>query len=207
MIKILTWVYRWLAKSARTLDITGSDKNVVDGETSVKDIYIGQTVLTALAIAGIATIFYLILNGADLAAVALILLLFFGFYFLWQKGEKITVTIDKTLKAEPERKLIATWVIPGYSDRSFVVDNADALVNGAYDGSIVRGVDFNGTVEGSVLYLEGITIEVPEADIEVVAKMAEVSGTISAATTIPEYVSEACLKMADEAMESLKENR
>lgn len=68
-----------------------------------KSITIGRTLMSGIAIALVATIFYLIANGADLLAAGMTLVLFAGYYFVWVIGGKVTVRVDKELEAEPEQ--------------------------------------------------------------------------------------------------------
>lgn len=207
MLKLLIWTYKWLAKSARTFDLWGCKKSVVDEETPVRSILIGQNVLFVSSIILLATAFYLCMKGCDVLASVCILVWFAGFIVLWRKGEKITVTIDKSLKAEPNKKLIAEWCFPGYCDLCFAVNNEENLVAGKYDNDVAKDVDYAGTVSGSVLYGDGITIEVNKADVEVTTDTTEVLGPFTVTTTIPEYISEACLKMMDESVKNMKDGK
>lgn len=206
MLKVLVWIYRWLAKSARTLDIWGCDKKVVDEETTARDITIGQNLLFVLSIALIATAFYLCMRGCDLLATICILVWFVGFIVLWKKGEKITVTIDKTLKAEPEVEVesVVEWWFPGYCDLCFAVNNEESLVNGKYDNEVTKDVDYAGSVGTSPLFSDGFVVVGGKTDIELTTFKAEDLGTITVSTIIPEYISEACLKMMDESIANMK---
>ena len=93
MLKLLIWLHK-LFKSRKPKT----------GEPSPdKTITVGKTLLSGITIAWIITIFYLIANGADLLAAGLTIVLFAGYWFLWVIGGKVTVRVDKELKAEPEQ--------------------------------------------------------------------------------------------------------
>ena len=92
MLKLLIWLHK-LLKSRKKTDEPAPDKTIT----------VGKTLLSGLTIALIITIFYLIANGADLLAAGLTLVLFAGYWFLWVIGGKVTVRVDKELKAEPEQ--------------------------------------------------------------------------------------------------------
>lgn len=107
MLKLLIWL-RKLFKSR---------KPRTDEPTPDKTITIGKTLLSGITIALVITIFYLIANGADLLAVGLTLVLFAGYWFLWVIGGKVTVRVDKELKAEPE--------VTGYAEEIDMEEDAE----------------------------------------------------------------------------------
>lgn len=92
MLKLLIWIHKLFKTRKPKTDEPASDKTIT----------IGRTLLSGITIALVVTIFYLIANGADLLAAGLTLVLFAGYYFVWVIGGKVTVRVDKELKAEPE---------------------------------------------------------------------------------------------------------
>lgn len=91
MLRLLVFLHK-LFKSRKKTNDPAPDKSIT----------IGRTLMSGIAIALVATIFYLIANGADLLAAGLVVILFAGFYFFWDLGGKVTVRVDKGLKAEPK---------------------------------------------------------------------------------------------------------
>lgn len=93
MLKLLIWLHKLLKSRKQTTNEPVPDKSIT----------IGRTLLSGIAIVLVVTIFYLIAKGADLLAAGLTLVLFAGYYFVWVIGGKVTVRVDKELKAEPEQ--------------------------------------------------------------------------------------------------------